>query len=83
VPYETIYEELWGASIVEDNQMHFQKRKLIARIREIAPEHEDLIKTVPKQGFMLDAEPETISVMLRAAKHAAAPAARKPEPALF
>ena len=60
VPYETIYEELWGASVVEDNQMHFQKRKLIARIRENAPEHDELVKTVTKRGFVLDVEAERV-----------------------
>jgi helicase len=65
VPYETIYEELWGTVVVEDNQMHFQKRKLLARVREGAPGHDEIVKTVPKQGFMLDLPPETVRVHLR------------------
>ena len=55
VPYDTIYEELWGSAIVENNQMHFQKRKLIERIAAVRPDRKGLIKTVPKRGFMLDA----------------------------
>ncbi len=72
VPYETIYEELWGAAVVEDNQMHFQKRRLLARIRENAPGHEDVIKTVPKRGFMLDVPGD------RVALHARPGAAKEP-----
>lgn len=54
VPYDTIYAELWGSAIVENNQMHFQKRKLLERIGAVRPEHKHLVKTVPKRGFMLD-----------------------------
>ena len=65
VPYETIYQELWGSVVVEDNQMHFQKRKLIARIREGAPGHEEMVKTVAKQGFILDLTVEQVETHLR------------------
>ncbi len=83
VPYETIYTELWGASVVEDNQMHFQKRKLLSRIREAAPGHEEIVKTVPKQGFLLDVSPEKVALKLRAARKEAPVAVPLPEPALF
>ena len=56
VPYEEIYEELWGAVIVENNQMHFQKRKLIESIRAARPEHKNLVRAIPKRGFVLDLE---------------------------
>jgi DNA-binding winged helix-turn-helix (wHTH) protein len=86
VPYETIYESLWGASVVEDNQMHFQKRKLIARIRENAPELEDVVKTVPKRGFVLDLEPDRVVLHARSTAPPPAQAAvkkKEPELALF
>lgn len=54
VPYERIYEHIWGDAIVEDNQMHFQKRKLLKAIAGAQPLYADLVKTVPKRGFMLD-----------------------------
>jgi DNA-binding winged helix-turn-helix (wHTH) protein len=68
VGYEAIYTELWGAAVVEDNQMHFQKRKLLARIREAAPEHEELIKAIPKRGFVLDLPAQAVKVIASAAR---------------
>ena len=62
VPYEEIYEELWGSVIVETNQMHFQKRKLLERIREVRPERKGLVKTIPKRGFMLDLKAEELKL---------------------
>lgn len=54
VPYDTIYKRLWGDIIVESNQMHFQKRKLLDGVKEHTPARADFIKTIPKRGFMLD-----------------------------
>jgi len=72
VPYETIYTELWGSSVVEDNQMHFQKRKLLARIRAVAPEHEEIVKAIPKRGFMLDLPSDAVQIIVYEAKNAKA-----------
>lgn len=61
VPYETIYNTLWGANVVvEDNQMHFQKRVLLDRIKAVLPARKGILKTVPKRGFMLQLSPEEI-----------------------
>ena len=60
VPYETIYTTVWGATIVEPNQMHFQKRKLLDSIRAEAPDRAELITTVPKRGFMLNLTGEEV-----------------------
>ncbi len=60
VPYETIYTAVWGEDVVENNQMHFQKRKLIKRITTAVPHREDLIKTVPKRGFTLTLDPSDV-----------------------
>ena len=62
VPYEEIYETLWGAVIVENNQMHFQKRKLIESIRAARPDRKDLVRTVPKRGFVLDLQPADVDI---------------------
>lgn len=62
VPYETIYQELWGELVVEDNQIHFQKRKLIKAIADIAPHRANLIQTIAKRGFRLDLEPNRVLV---------------------
>ncbi len=56
VPYETIYRTLWGDAIVEDNQMHFQKKKLLSAITKALPERGGLIAAVPKRGFSLNLE---------------------------
>ena len=83
VPYEIIYTELWGACVVEDNQMHFQKRKLLSRIREAAPGHEEIIKTIPKQGFLLDVSPDQVMLQTRTARKEVSIPQRMEEPALF
>lgn len=57
VPYERVYEALWDKVVVENNQMHFQKRQLVARIEELVPRRAGIIKTMPKRGFMLDLSP--------------------------
>lgn len=62
VPYEDIYTAVWGEVIVENNQMHFQKRKLLAAICAKRPERADLIATVPKRGFVLQLPPELVSL---------------------
>lgn len=62
VPYARIYQAVWGESVVEDSQIHFQKRKLIAAIAAASPSRDRLIKTVPKRGFILDISPEDVLV---------------------
>jgi DNA-binding winged helix-turn-helix (wHTH) protein len=71
VPYDTIYTAVWGDVVVEPNQMHFQKRKLLDRIARIAPHHDKLITTVPKRGFVLNLEPEAVMLEPRDASAAA------------
>ncbi len=61
VPYETIYTSVWGSLIVEQGQMHFQKRKLLDCIKEHAPDRAELITTIPKRGFMLALTPEEVA----------------------
>ena len=53
VGYDAIYDTLWGDTIVEQNQIHFQKRKLKKAIEAVLPARGDMIKTVPKRGFSL------------------------------
>ena len=54
VPYERIYRTLWGNTIVETNQIHFQKRRLLEAMAEHVPDRANLISTVPKRGFTLN-----------------------------
>jgi DNA-binding winged helix-turn-helix (wHTH) protein len=71
VPYETIYQELWGDLVVEDAQVHFQKGKIIKSIRAAAPRHAEIIKTVPKRGFTLNLSAEQVVLKGPAISHAA------------
>jgi len=68
VPYDVLYRDIWGDIIVEDNQMHYQKRTLIKRLAAASPAWETLITTVPKRGFTLNPE----QVCLRMAASCAA-----------
>ena len=54
VPYEAIYAHVWGDAIVEPQQMHFQKRKLVEQIAKACPNRADIVQTVKKRGFLLD-----------------------------
>lgn len=62
VLYDDVYEALWQDTIVESNQMHFQKRKLKKAIVSVLPEHGDLIKTVAERGFILQLEPSEVEI---------------------
>jgi len=62
VGYEDIYEALWGNSIVEQNQIHFQKQKLKKAIELIVPKRDKLIKTISKRGFSLCLESHEVHV---------------------
>ena len=53
IPYETIYQSVWGDVMVEPQQMHFQKRKLLETIKQELPHRAEIITTVHKRGFML------------------------------
>jgi len=61
IPYETIYKMVWGETIVEPNQMHFQKRKLIESIMAHLPDRAQVVTTVPKRGFMLNLTPDQVA----------------------
>jgi DNA-binding response OmpR family regulator len=69
VRYETIYDALWQGVCVEPSQMHYQKRTLLQRIREVCPGREKgLIQTRNRYGYALALLPE--SVQLRPARAA-------------
>ncbi|MCC6154716.1 MAG: winged helix-turn-helix domain-containing protein, partial [Candidatus Hydrogenedentes bacterium] len=69
--YDKVYTALWGDAIVEQNQIHFQKRRLIERIKEVSPHRADIIRTIPKRGFVLDLKPGEVSLYSLADVHAA------------
>lgn len=54
VPYDDIYARLWPDVVVEPNQMHFQKRRLVQALAGAAPGGQGLVTTVPKRGFRLN-----------------------------
>lgn len=63
VPYRDLYEELWGDTIVEMNQLSYQKNAILSAIAEVAPRRRDLILTFPKIGFMLDLSPREVLIL--------------------
>lgn len=63
VPYKDLYDELWGETVVELNQLSFQKAGLLAAIVEVAPRRRNLIVTFPKVGFMLDLSPREVLIV--------------------
>lgn len=67
IPYDTIYKMVWGEVIVEQNQMHFQKRRLLDCIREHVPHRGELITTVPKRGFTLNLNHQEVLLRTKAA----------------
>jgi helicase len=71
IPYETIYQSVWGDTIVEPNQMHFQKRRLIETIKHELPGRPEIITTVPKRGFMLALDAEEVMLNQIQASNAA------------
>jgi helicase len=71
VPYDAIYDAVWGDAVVENNQMHFQKRKLLDRIKAAVPQYAELVKTVPKRGFVLNLAPSQVERKLTAVSSAA------------
>lgn len=61
VPYDRIYQAVWGESVVESNQMHFQKRKLLERIERANTRYRKIVRTVPKRGFVLNLAPDQVA----------------------
>ncbi|HOD96025.1 MAG TPA: DEAD/DEAH box helicase [Candidatus Hydrogenedentes bacterium] len=53
VAYDRVYRQIWGDLVVEENQMHYQKRMLLQRLEKADPAWKTLIRTIPKRGFML------------------------------
>jgi len=63
VTYDEIYAALWGPDVfVENNQMHQHKSEILRRTRDTVPEDYELIRTIPKRGFVLTVPPEMVRV---------------------
>lgn len=71
VPYDAIYAHVWGEAVVEPQQMHFQKRKLVEQITAACPGRVDIVQTIKKRGFMLDLEVAAVALNTSALSHAA------------
>lgn len=63
VEYEQIYSSLWGDQVVEDSQIYFQKRKLTGAIKNKQINPENIIKTIPKRGYMLALKAHEVQVI--------------------
>lgn len=63
VPYQQLYDALWGETVVEPNQLSFQKTGILTAITAAVPRRHDLILTFPKSGFMLDLSPREVLIV--------------------
>lgn len=63
VPYGELYEVLWGDTVVEMNQLSYQKNAVLSAISKVAPGRRDIILTFPKIGFMLDLSPREVLIV--------------------
>lgn len=63
IPYADLYEQLWGDTIVEANQLSYQKNAIMTAIRNVAPDREEIIRTFNKIGFMLDLSPREVLIV--------------------
>jgi len=71
VPYDTIYDHVWGDAVVEPQQMHFQKRKLIEQIAKACPKRSGIVQTIKKRGFVLALDASAVLLRTSALSHAA------------
>lgn len=78
IPYGDLYEVLWGDTVVEMNQLSYQKNAVLSAIAEVAPERRDIILTFPKVGFMLDLSPREVLIVPSQVIRYASPSLRGP-----
>jgi hypothetical protein len=71
VPYEEVYDALWGDAVVEQGQMYSQKRNLVKRLAAARPDCATLIATRAKHGFALQLAPGQVLIKQRRAGVAA------------
>jgi len=63
VDYEAIYEGMWGdESFVEPAQIYSHRSRLAKKLGEACAGGEELLRTIPKRGLMLDLPPERVSL---------------------
>jgi hypothetical protein len=64
VPYNTIYEKIWGSDVlVEMQQISYHKAQLLKNIQKTAPKSEvkSLITPVSGEGMVLNLRQEEIA----------------------
>ena len=71
VSYDVIYRAVWGETIVENNQMHFQKRRLLAAVAARCPHRAQLVTTRAKRGFVLELDRDAVELRAGAVSSAA------------
>lgn len=63
VDYEAIYEGMWGdETFVEPAQIYSHRSRLARKLGAATERGEQLVRTIPKRGLMLDLPPEKVSV---------------------
>jgi len=61
-PYEVINDTLWGDTVVDVNQKHYQKRKLTQALKKADTGAGQWVKTIPRRGFVLDLDPMCVLI---------------------
>lgn len=63
VDYEAIYQGMWGdETFVEPAQIYSHRSRLARKLGAATERGEQLVRTIPKRGLMLDLPPERVSV---------------------
>lgn len=73
IPYNELYEILWGDAVVEMNQLSYQKNAILSALSAVAPKRSDIIRTFTKAGFMLDLSPREVLIVPNHVLHYAGP----------
>ncbi len=60
ISYKILYDAIWKDVIVESNQLHYQKNKLLRCV----PQYRNLITTIPKSGFVLNLDEDEVELNL-------------------
>jgi DNA-binding response OmpR family regulator len=62
VEYDVIYRGMWGdETFVEPAQIYSHRSRLASKLDDAVPGADDLLRTIPKRGIMLDLPADLVS----------------------
>ena len=64
VSFDRLYDELWGSKeAVEPQQIYWHRHNLAKKLRQgMPPDAQDLVRTIPRRGLMLDLPPDQVAM---------------------